>query len=170
MSNDLSSLSEDHVRQLGRIIETLEKSTFDYLQLEVGELKVTIGKGNAVIADAAMRQPAVVPAGAPVASPAAQAVPAAAPALAPAPAAASSGLLEITAPIVGMFYAQPEPGAAPFVTLGATVQPDTTVGLIEVMKTFNAVGASVSGKIVEICVTDTQLVEYGQVLFRVAAE
>jgi acetyl-CoA carboxylase biotin carboxyl carrier protein len=44
---------------------------------------------------------------------------------------------------------------------------DTTVGLIEVMKTFNAVRAGVDGVVTEVCVQDTQLVEYGDVLFRV---
>ncbi len=46
MANDLSSLSEENVRQLSRIIEALENSPFDFLQLEVGELKVTLGKGG----------------------------------------------------------------------------------------------------------------------------
>ena len=173
MSNDLSSLSEDHVRQLGRIIETLEKSTFDYLQIEVGELKVTVGKGNIAI-------PASAPAPTQAASAAvvapAPAAPAPAPqAAVPAPApaatiASQAGTVEIKAPLMGMFYAQPEPGAAPFVTVGASITEDTTVGLVEVMKTFNAVSAGVRGKIVEVCVPDAQVVEYGQVLFRVLPE
>ncbi len=50
------------------------------------------------------------------------------------------------------------------------MQPDTTIGLVEVMKTFNAVSAGAAGTIVEICVGDTQMVEYGQVLVRVAPE
>ena len=47
MSDTLSSLKEEDVRQLALLIESLEQSTFDYLQLEVGDLKVTIGKGGA---------------------------------------------------------------------------------------------------------------------------
>ena len=66
-----------------------------------------------------------------------------------------------------MFYARPEPGAPPFVVIGAEVKKDTTVCLIEVMKTFNAMNAGVNGVITEICAEDAQLVEYGQVLFRV---
>ena len=79
-------------------------------------------------------------------------------------------MVEIKSPLMGMFYAQAEPGAAPFVTVGATVEADTTVGLVEVMKTFNGVSAGVRGKIVEVCAPDGQLVEYGQVLFRVLPE
>jgi acetyl-CoA carboxylase biotin carboxyl carrier protein len=174
VSNDLSSLSEDHVRQLGRIIETLEKSTFDYLQIEVGELKVTVGKGNIKLPEASAPAPAPVAAAAPapvaVAAPApAAAPPAPAPASSPA-AAGPAGSVEIKSPLMGMFYAQAEPGAPPFVTVGAMVEADTTVGLVEVMKTFNGVSAGVRGKIVEVCAPDGQLVEYGQVLFRVMPE
>ena len=43
-------LTEDEVRRIGRIIETLEQSTFDYLQLELGALKLTVAKGNAAMA------------------------------------------------------------------------------------------------------------------------
>ena len=47
LSNTLDSLSDDEVRQISLLVETLEKSSFDFLQLGVGNLKVTIGKGNA---------------------------------------------------------------------------------------------------------------------------
>ncbi len=53
------------------------------------------------------------------------------------------------------------------VQCGAEVNEDTTVCLIEVMKTFNAMTAGVKGVITEICVKNAQMVEYGQVLFRV---
>jgi acetyl-CoA carboxylase biotin carboxyl carrier protein len=80
--------------------------------------------------------------------------------------AAPAGTIEIKAQIMGMFYAQPEPGAPPFVAIGAEVKEDTTVCLIEVMKTFNAMTAGVKGVITEVCAENSQLVEYGQVLFR----
>lgn len=173
MSNDLSSLNEDHIRQLGRIIETLEKSAFDYLQIEVGELKVTVGKGNVTMPQASPQPaPSSAQPVATAAPPAPQAgIPAVRPASAPpTPASGQAGTIEITTAIMGMFYAQPEPGAAPFVTLGSSVVEDSTVGLVEVMKTFNAVTAGVCGTVVEVCVRDSQLVEYGQVLFRVLPE
>jgi acetyl-CoA carboxylase biotin carboxyl carrier protein len=168
VSNPLSSLTDDEVRQVALLIETLDQSTFDYLQLEVGNLKVTIGKGAAPVVNAA----AVVPAGSGVS---ATALPPAA-SVAPPPTAAPAsmdaavsmdGSAAITAPIIGRFYAQPQPGAPPFVALGSEIDQDSTVGLIEVMKTFNAVRAGISGVVTEICVQDGALVEYGQVLFRV---
>ena len=173
-------LTEDEVRRIGRIIETLEQSTFDYLQLELGELKLTVAKGNAamVLPTAAAPAPALAtpapsPAPAPAAPPPAPSVASPAPAgtaSAPAAAAASaagSGLVDIVSPMIGRFYSQPEPGAAPFVTPGSEVGPETTVGLVEAMKMFNAVHAGTTGTIAEVCVQDATIVEYGQVLFRV---
>jgi acetyl-CoA carboxylase biotin carboxyl carrier protein len=170
-------LTEDEVRRIGRIIETLEQSTFDYLQLELGALKLTVAKGNAAMAlptaAAAPALAAPAPAPAPAAAPPASSVASSAPAgTASAPAAAGasaagSGLVDIVSPMIGRFYSQPEPGAAPFVTPGSKVGPETTVGLVEAMKMFNAVHAGTTGTIAEVCVQDATIVEYGQVLFRV---
>ena len=96
---------------------------------------------------------------------------------APAPAAESApasqpvtvkeGTVPITAPMVGTFYSTPEPGAPPFVKLGDHVDTETTVGLVEVMKVFNAVTSGAGGTIDEICVESGQFVEHGQILFLV---
>ena len=69
--------------------------------------------------------------------------------------------------MVGTFYATPEPGAPPFVALGDRVDAETTVGLVEVMKVFNAVSSGTAGTIDEICVESGQFVEHGQTLFLV---
>jgi acetyl-CoA carboxylase biotin carboxyl carrier protein len=161
------TLSEDEVRQIGRIIDILNQSTFDHLQLEFGDLRLSIGKGHA--GQAAHAAPAAPP---PAAAKAGAVASARSPAAAPTPpaakdAAVEDGTVAVTAPLLGRFYSQPEPGAAPFVTVGSDVNEDTTVGLIEVMKTFNAVRAGVSGTVTEICAQDSQLLEYGQVLLRV---
>jgi acetyl-CoA carboxylase biotin carboxyl carrier protein len=166
-------LTEDEVRRIGRIIETLEQSTFDYLQLELGALKLTVAKGNAAMALPTGAAAAPAPAPTPAAPPPAPSVASPAPAgTASAPAAAAvsaagSGLVDIVSPMIGRFYSQPEPGAAPFVTPGSKVGPETTVGLVEAMKMFNAVHAGTTGTIAEVCVQDATIVEYGQVLFRV---
>jgi acetyl-CoA carboxylase biotin carboxyl carrier protein len=80
---------------------------------------------------------------------------------------AAEGLLEITATTMGTFYSRPSPDAEPFVAVGSRIDPETTVGLIEVMKLFNGVAAGVTGTVEQICVEDAQLVEDGQVLVRV---
>ena len=89
-----------------------------------------------------------------------------APAAAPAPAAEDAGDA-IASPMLGTFYRANAPGAAPFVDVGSRVEPDTLVCIIEVMKMMNSVHAGVSGTIVEVCVENGQMVEYGAPLFRV---
>ena len=73
----------------------------------------------------------------------------------------------IEAPMLGVFYRAPSPGAPPFVELGTRVEAETTVCIIEVMKMMNSVLAEVAGTIVEIHAENAELVEQGQPLFRV---
>jgi acetyl-CoA carboxylase biotin carboxyl carrier protein len=73
----------------------------------------------------------------------------------------------IAAPMLGTFYRAEAPGAVPFVDVGARVEPDTIVCLIEVMKMMNSIPAGMGGTIVEVCAENGGLVEYGQPLFRV---
>lgn len=155
-------LSEDDVLH---ILKLIDESKFDYFQLEVGELKITVSKGEPIpLAGSAPQPAAVIPA--PAAKPAVTPAPAAA-ATAPAakPAAIPEGMLPITAPLLGTFYVAPEPGAPPFVKVGQQITEDTTVGLIEVMKVFNSVRATVNGTIVEVVAQNGQFVEFGQTLF-----
>jgi acetyl-CoA carboxylase biotin carboxyl carrier protein len=93
----------------------------------------------------------------------------AAPAAPAAEAAAAPHLTDITAPMVGTFYAQPEPGAEPYVHVGSRIRPGTTLCIVEAMKIMNPIDAEISGVIKEICVKDAQPVEFGQALFRVDA-
>ena len=85
----------------------------------------------------------------------------------PAAPAATGGALTISAPMLGTFYRAPAPGAPPFVEVGAPVEPDTVVCLIEVMKMMNPVEAGVAGTVVEVCVGNAEFVEYGAPLFQV---
>src|SRR5262245_22396940 len=162
-------LTEDDVLH---ILKLIDESKFDYFQLEVGELKITVSKGEPIpLASTAPSVPvsqspnaaaAVAP---PKATPAAQAAQSAASNIAAK--AAAEGLLPITAPLLGTFYVAPEPGAPPFVQVGATITEDTTVGLIEVMKVFNSVRPNVRGTVSQMVAQNGQFVEYGQTLFLV---
>ena len=69
--------------------------------------------------------------------------------------------------MVGTFYTTPDPKSAPFIALGDVIEADTTVGIIEVMKVFNAIEAKVAGEVVEIMIEHEATVEFGQPLFRV---
>ncbi|MDR5709800.1 MAG: biotin/lipoyl-containing protein [Armatimonadota bacterium] len=192
MEDRIGFLSEAEIEQIVKLVEILERSSFDFLQLEVGDLKLTISKGGRVeeqrgepSGGEGKRPPvSVTPGSLPVSPPSVglREAPSSGAAIKgeePSPRreqdgpAASSTVTAveeavfIRAPIVGRFYAQPEPGAPPFVAVGSFVEEDTTVGLIEVMKVFNAVRAGVRGVIEEILVQDGQFVEFGQPLFRV---
>ena len=132
---------------------------------EIGSIEIRglFGTGVVVARTASGVVPvALAPGGAPAlpAPPAAAAAPAAV-------AAPVSTLKEIQSPMVGTFYASPEPGAEPYVRVGQRVAPGQTVCIVEAMKIMNEIEAEVSGVVREVCVEDAQPVEYGQVLFRV---
>ena len=76
----------------------------------------------------------------------------------------------IRSPMVGTFYRAREPGAEPFVEIGAHVEPDTVVCIIEVMKLMNSVTAGVSGKVTHIVVENAQMVEFGQPLIAITTQ
>jgi acetyl-CoA carboxylase biotin carboxyl carrier protein len=154
-------LTEDDVLH---ILKLIDESKFDYFQLEVGELKITVSKGEPIPLTSAPQNTNIAPApGAAAAKPAA---PAAAPTTQATKAVAiPEGMLPITAPLLGTFYVAPEPGAPPFVKVGQQITEDTTVGLIEVMKVFNSVRATVAGTLVEVVAQNGQFVEFGQTLF-----
>jgi acetyl-CoA carboxylase biotin carboxyl carrier protein len=166
VADKFDSLTDEDVRQIGLLIEMLDRSSFDYLQLDTGHLKVTVGKGAPPPeAPAAPAPPSAAPR--PITASVGEAHAAPPPVQPRSASAPADDVVTITAPMIGRFYAQPEPGAPPFVAVGAAVTPGTTVGLIEVMKVFTAVEATVSGVICEICVQDGAFVEFGSVLFRV---
>lgn len=122
------------------------------------------------------RASAAQPVAVPMPMPSAMAAPVAAPATAPAapepaaqaPAAApKSQGTEVTAPMVGVFYAAPAPGDEPFVRVGSKVKAGETLCIIEAMKVLNEVTAEADGEVLEICVADGDLVEFGSCLMRI---
>ncbi|MFJ0753287.1 biotin/lipoyl-containing protein [Bordetella bronchiseptica] len=156
---------------IDRILEIVNRVDDIDLQIQVDGLGLRVRKGNvgAPVALPAVSAPAAAEAPAPAPSPAPSPAPAAQPAVAAAaaPAAARLDLLSITAPMIGRFYAKPSPNDPAFVALGSQVGPDDSVCILEVMKLFNTVKAGVAGEIVEILVQEGDMVEEGDVLFRV---
>lgn len=160
-------LSDADVRQIIGLMEALERSGFDSLELDAGNFKLTLGKGgHGPAAPAAPRATPTV-ASPPLAAPAPVAAAPAKPAAVKVSAEADKDTIGVRSPIMGLFYSRPDPTSKPFVSLGSEVDETTTVGLIEVMKVFNAVQAGAKGVIVEICVQDAETVEIGQTLFRI---
>lgn len=152
--------SEADVAFISALAELLNKNDLTELSVkrEYGEddsLEVRVVK-QANIVQMTAAAPAVQYAPAPAAVPAAAAAPAAA---TPEDPAQHPGA--VTSPMVGTCYLSAEPGAAPFVTVGATVAEGQTVLIIEAMKTMNHIPAPRAGVVKRILVTDGHPVEYG---------
>lgn len=73
----------------------------------------------------------------------------------------------VECPMVGTFYAKPDPNSPPFVSVGDVIGPDKPVCVIEAMKVYNQIPAKVSGKVVAVLVQNGEPVEFGQKLFKV---
>lgn len=112
------------------------------------------------------RASAAQPVAVPMPMPGAVTAPAVAPVAMPAAAPEPKGT-EVTAPMVGVFYAAPAPGDEPFVHVGSKVKAGETLCIIEAMKVLNEVTAEADGEVLEICVADGDLVEFGSCLMRI---
>jgi acetyl-CoA carboxylase biotin carboxyl carrier protein len=157
-------------QDVAEITRLLEQSDFLELRLEHEGFRLTLKRAGA--RDSAMESATAAQAAGP-----SRPVPASDAAAAPAfdatpnPSAASDpSLMEVTAPLLGIFYRAPRPGAAPYVEVGSVLEEGTVIGIIEVMKLMNSVRAEVRGTVVEILAADGAAVEQGQVLLRVARE
>jgi len=75
-------------------------------------------------------------------------------------------LIEVTSPLVGVFYAAATPEAEPFVSIGSKVTRGTVLCIIETMKLMNEIVAEEDGEIVDICIKNGDIAEFGQVLFK----
>jgi len=76
----------------------------------------------------------------------------------------------VAAPIVGVFYRAPSPGAPPFVAVGDRVRIGQTLCIIEAMKLMNEITSDVAGVVAALCVENGELVTRGQALFRIVPE
>ena len=147
--------------KIAELAKILKDNGLTKLDLTEGDNRLVLEAVSAPVAPAV-----VVPAAVPV-----EAVPVAAaeaPAAVPeAPAAPEEDLYEQKTPLVGTVYVAPQAGAAPYVSVGDHVAAGDTVCIVEYMKMFNEIAAECSGTIEEICINNGQIVEYGQVLFRI---
>lgn len=167
------SLNPPDIRELKAIVDwaNLTQDVRE-LSLKFGDVELFISRDQQ--SSGSPSAPASAPAA--QASPLAPAVPAA-PAVAvpaaaaPAPGAPSSGPSElaadevlIKAPMVGIFYASPKPGAPNFVSVGDSVTAESVLCIVEVMKLMSNIEAQVEGTVVRILVENEQAVEFGQPL------
>jgi acetyl-CoA carboxylase biotin carboxyl carrier protein len=85
----------------------------------------------------------------------------------PAVTAVNTGETDIKSPMIGTFYRSPSPESAAYVEVGAEVNADTVVGIIEAMKVMNEIKAEIKGVVTQILVENGKPVEFGQPMFKV---
>ncbi|MGL5166143.1 MAG: acetyl-CoA carboxylase biotin carboxyl carrier protein [Afipia sp.] len=133
----------------------------------VRELRITLNDMKIeVTRDAETAPPAPAPVRPVAAAPAASPVLAPPPRVEPKTAGVEIGadVAAVRSPIAGVFYRSQSPGVPAFVEIGAVVDEDTVVGIIEVMKVMNNIKAGVKGVVKEICVANEELVQFDQTL------
>jgi acetyl-CoA carboxylase biotin carboxyl carrier protein len=136
-----------------------EEAGLDELELEVGELRVRLARP--VVAAAV-----VPPAPAAAAPPVPAAVPAPADGLTPF-GEPSPGMRFVSAPLTGVWYPAPSPGARPYVNEGDEINSGQVIGLIEAMKLFNEIKADASGTVRRVLVENGTLVKRKQPLLEI---
>lgn len=151
------------------LIAAVDDSGIDSLEVARSGTRIRIAKSPPSAGGGATVSASPAPAPSQPA-PAPSAPPAAAPAAAPAPAAPASNFAEIKSPMVGTFYRAPSPEAPAYVEVGTRVTKGQTLCILEAMKLMNELEAEIAGVVREICVENSEPVEFGQVLFRIEPE
>ena len=153
------------IRKIKKLIELLEESNVEELEIKEGEESVRISRGSthgtAQAAPIAYAPP-VATAAAPVVAPAAPSAPAAA----STPEQVSGH--SVQSPMVGTFYRSPSPTSPAFVEVGQTVKVGDPICIIEAMKMMNQIEADKSGVIEAILIDDGEPVEFDQPLVTIA--
>ena len=148
------------IRKVKKLIEMLENSNLEEIEIQEGEESVRLVKSNGNINNSSSAQPIIVPQTSSPDTLVEQ--------------SKSDGTSEenldgnfINSPMVGTFYRSPAPDAPSYVDVGSKVSEGETLCIIEAMKLMNELECEITGTIAEICIEDGQPVEFGQLLFRV---
>ena len=147
------------IRKVKKLIELLEESNVQEIEIKEGEESVRISRGGNTV------QMVAAPAAAPAPVAAAVAAPAAAPA--PIESAAPAGHA-ICSPMVGTFYQSASPETPPFIKVGQSINKGDVVCIVEAMKMMNQIEADQSGVVQAILVKDGEPVEFDQQLVIIA--
>lgn len=154
------------LEQIRGLVELMVDNDLSRIEIHEGQTHILLKRGGTVVqaAPMSMAMPASAHAAAPVAGPA---LPATAPTTVAAPSTEPSNERVVRSPMVGTFYASPDPDSPAFVKVGDMVGPDTVVCLIEAMKVFNEIKAECSGRVARMLAQNAQAVEYDQPLLAV---
>jgi acetyl-CoA carboxylase biotin carboxyl carrier protein len=140
------------LRAVDLLAPAFEEAGLDELEVEIGELHVRLTRPRAAEPAPALAPPPIGQGAQPAASPFGT------------PAA---GMRFVTAPLTGVWYASPSPGARPYVREGDEIASGQVVGLIEAMKLFNEIKADAGGRITRILVESGTLVKRQQPLLEI---
>jgi acetyl-CoA carboxylase biotin carboxyl carrier protein len=146
------------IRKVKKLIELLEESNIDEIEIKEGEESVRISRNGAAQAMAAGAMAYAAQPPAPVAAPVAELAPAA-----PSSAPVTNGHI-VSSPMVGTFYRSPSPTSPEFVQIGQTVKIGDVICIIEAMKMMNQIEADKAGTIDAILAVDGEPVEFDQPL------
>lgn len=160
---DLSTggLNRLNLSRIRKLIAMLEASTLAEIEIQAGEESIRLSKHSTAAPTPAGLTSITV-------APAAQA--GSAPLLGPqatTPIDVATNGVVLRAPMVGTFYARPNPDAPPFVRPGDTVRKGQTLAIIEAMKMFNPIECEIDGVVLGILVEDGQPVEYDQAMIAI---
>lgn len=156
------------IRKVKKLIELLEESNIDEIEIKEGEESVRISRNTQPVMAAPYPQAPIAAPAAPIAAPA--------PVAAPAPAASDDGKAAsapaskghvVKSPMVGTFYRAPSPGSPSFVEVGQHVKAGDVICIIEAMKMMNQIEADKSGVVEAILVENAEPVEFDQPLITI---
>jgi acetyl-CoA carboxylase biotin carboxyl carrier protein len=151
--------TDEVLAAVDRLLPALRQSGLDELEVEAGGLAIRLAKPRAATIATAPAAPAPA---APAPPPAAPATDGLTPFGEPAP-----GMRFVSAPLTGVWYPAPSPGARPYVNEGDEIASGQVVGLIEAMKLFNEIKSDASGRITRVLVENGTLVKRKQPLLEI---
>ena len=147
------------IRKVKKLIEMLENSNLEEIEIQEGEESVRLVKGNGKASIPMPTQSTIVQQESSITSNSEESV--------------IEEIEEdtdgnfINSPMVGTFYASASPGAKPFVSVGDVVKEGDVVCIVEAMKMMNEIKSEFTGKVISIKVDNSEPVEYGQALFEI---
>jgi acetyl-CoA carboxylase biotin carboxyl carrier protein len=153
------------LRYVKKLLEMIDASSVNTIEItsEKGvRIRVSKNSHRALQVAAPMAMPQMVapqPAAPSAAQPQADAP--------PKPEPAKTSFLEVKSPMVGTYYAAPEPGAKPYLSVGDRISKGQILCIIEAMKIMNEIESEFDGVVKELLAQNAHPVEYGQVLFRI---
>ena len=148
------------LKDIKAIIDLMKKNSITEFELEEKDSKLRLKRGLNGPAPLSQGDEAVPMIAMPVATPMVAASLPAAPAV-------NTGEINVKSPMIGTFYRSPSPEAAPYVDIGAEVNAETVVCIIEAMKVMNEIKSEVKGIITQVLIENGKPVEFGQPLFKV---